>query len=142
TGARASLVRKVVGYLDTLARDARNDPALDLEIADAYRRAAGLEGHPFRQNLGQTPDALDHYRKAIEIYERYANRAEIRNRVIPALIGTLIEIGDIEVRTGNGEAAMARLQKASAIASEASARDAASVPPDSWVYLYFRLGDA
>jgi serine/threonine protein kinase len=142
TESRASLVHTVLNYLDTLARDTGSDPSLDLEIANAYRRVAGLEGHPFRMNLGQMPAALNHYRKALEIYERLANRSDTRKRVIPALIGANIEAGDIEARTGNAEAAMARLHKAMAIAAEASARDSSAVPPDSWIYLYFRLGDA
>lgn len=142
TESRASLVHTVLGYLDSLARDTGSDPTLDLEMAHAYRRVAGLEGHPFRQNLGQMPAALNHYRKALDIYERLADRPDFRNRVVPALIGANIEAGDIEARTGNAEGAMARLHKAVAIAAAASARDSAAVPPDSWIYLYFRLGDA
>jgi len=141
TTLRASLVQTVVGYLDSLAKDA-GDPALDLEIADAYRRVAGIEGHPFRRNLGQTDAALIHYGKALEIYERLAVRPATRKRAIPALIGSHLEAGDVELRTGKMEAATTRQQRAFALATEASRLDSAAVSPESWVSLYFRLGDA
>src|SRR5262249_32574014 len=42
TALRASTIQTVVRYLDSLAQDAGQDPALELEIADAYRQVAGL----------------------------------------------------------------------------------------------------
>ena len=55
TAARASMIQTVLRYLDGLAQDPGSDPAFELEIADAYREVASVEGHPFRQNLGRPP---------------------------------------------------------------------------------------
>jgi hypothetical protein len=61
TALQALTIRTVVKYLDTLARDGSPDPTLDLEIALAYERAGGLEGHTYRANIGRGEDGLSHY---------------------------------------------------------------------------------
>jgi eukaryotic-like serine/threonine-protein kinase len=142
TAARAAMIQTVIRYLDGLARETGSDPAFELEIADAYREVANVEAHPFRQNLGQTAAALGHYKKAIEIFERHTNRAETRSEAIAGLVGSNIEAGDVESRMGKPEAAKARLQKIVPIVMDASTRDAGAVLPDTWTYLYFRLGSA
>ncbi len=142
TAARAAMIQTVVKYLDGLARDPGSDPAFELEIADAYREVASVEGHPLRPNLGQVSAALGHYQKAIAIFEKHANLPEARTHALAGLVGANIEAGDIETRTGNAPAAKARLQKVLAIASQAAAEDSAAVTPATWVYLYFRLGGA
>jgi serine/threonine protein kinase len=142
TALRASTVQTVVRYLDSLALDAERDPSLEIEIADAYRRVASVEGHPFRQNLGKTRESLMHFEKALEIYDRLADRPEIRARAMEALIGANIEAGDVEARTGNHAAAEARIQKVAAVAEDVASRDKTLLSADTWIYVYFRLGDA
>jgi tetratricopeptide (TPR) repeat protein len=142
TAARASMIQTVLRYLDGLALDPGKDPAFDLEIADTYRAVAYVEGSPFQQNLGQTAAALSHYEKAIAIYSRWTNHPERKVHALGGVIGTNIEAGDIEARTGNAAAAKARLQRVAALASEAAARDSGALLPGTWVYLYFRLGGA
>jgi tetratricopeptide (TPR) repeat protein len=142
TALRVSMIQTVLQYLDGLAQDPGRDPAFELEIADAYREVASVEGNPMQQNVGQTAAALTHYQKAIAIYERHANRAETRARALEGIIETNIQAGDIEERNGNAGAAQIRLESVLAIASEASARDSRAVTPGTWVYMYFRLGSA
>src|SRR5262249_29556309 len=146
TALRASMIRTVVQYLDSLAQDPGRDPDFALEIADAYRSVAYVEGAQIRGNLGQTTAALDHYQKSIAIYASVywgsANRAETKAHALGGLIGANIEAGDIESRTGNAAAAAARLTRVAALASEATARDPTALYPGTWVYLYFRLGEA
>src|SRR5262249_36186862 len=129
-----------------LAQDPGRDPDFALEIADAYRSVAYVEGAPLRGNLGQTTAALDHYQKSIAIYSSVywgsANRAETKAHALGGLIGANIEAGDIESRTGNAAAAAGRLTRVAALASEATARDPTALYPGTWVYLYFRLGEA
>ena len=146
TAVRASMIQTVLRYLDGLARDPSRDPAFDLEIADAYREVAYVEGSPLQGNLGQRAAALDHYQKAIEIYQAVYSRSgisiETKAHAFSGVIGTNIEAGDIEEQTGSTAAAQARLQKVVALTSEAAVRDASAVHPGTWVYLYFRLGSA
>jgi len=142
TATRVSMTQTVVRYLDGLALEPGNDPEFKLEIADAYREVGSMEGHPSRQNLGQTSAALGHYQKALAIYEELPDRADIRAHVLGGLIGTNIEAGDIETRMGKAGAARERLRKVAAIAEGALARDQNAVALGTRVYLYFRLGDA
>src|SRR6185295_2658824 len=58
TALRAATMRAVLKYLDDLARDASQDPGLDLEIAKAYERVASVEGRTFSANLGRSSQAL------------------------------------------------------------------------------------
>jgi tetratricopeptide (TPR) repeat protein len=142
TSVRASMIQTVLPYLDKLTEDLGRDPAFELEIADAYRQVANVEGHPFRPNLGRTSDALAHYEKAISIYARLTDRPETRVAALAGVVETNIQAGDVEAREGNLPAAEARLQRVAAIATEAAARDSSNVLPDTWAYLNFRLSDA
>jgi tetratricopeptide (TPR) repeat protein len=144
TAARATLIQTVIRYLDGLAQDPGRDPLFQLEIANTYRSTADVEGSPFQPNLGRPAAALSHYQKALEIYERLvsvsADGSDVKRRALDGLVGVNIQAGDIEVRTANRDSAKARLQRAVSAASDASARDSNALSPDTWVWLYFRLG--
>jgi eukaryotic-like serine/threonine-protein kinase len=142
TAIRASMIQSILPYLDGLAEDPGRDPAFELEIAHAYQQVAGVEAHPYRQNLGQTAPALLHYEKAIAIYTRLIGRPTTRVAALGGLVSANIEAGDIETRLGNVAAASARLERVAALALEAARRDSAAVHPDTWAYLYFRLSTA
>ncbi len=142
TAARAFMIQTVLRYLDSLAQDPGSDPAFELEIAYAYREVAGVEGSPYRLNLGQTAAALDHYQKALDIYERLAKRAETKGAALSGLISANIEAGDVEKRIGNTAAAKARLQRVAALALGANPRENEALTPGTWAYLYFRLAGA
>ena len=70
TTAREMLARKVLQYLDQLAKDEVRDTSLQRELAVAYERLADVEGSPLVANLGNTESALDSYRKSIAIIDR------------------------------------------------------------------------
>jgi serine/threonine protein kinase/tetratricopeptide (TPR) repeat protein len=142
TSVRASMIQTVLPYLDKLSEDLGRDPAFELEIADAYRQVANVEGHPYRPNLGRTSDALAHYEKAISIYATLTDRPETRVAALAGVVETNVQAGDVEAREGNLAAADARLQRVAALAAEAAARDSSTVLPDTWAYLNFRLSDA
>jgi tetratricopeptide (TPR) repeat protein len=139
---RAATIRTVVKYLDTLAQDRSRDPTLDLEIALAYERAGGLEGHPFQSNLGRGSEALSHYRKALVIFERLANRPEVRVQAIRGLIDTHLNVSSMEALMGNPGSAAMHFEKASALASEMFASGSPEMPRSTQVNVYFRLADA
>jgi len=142
TALQALTIRTVVKYLDSLARDGSPDPALDLEIALAYERAGGLEGHTYRANLGRGEEGLSHYRKALRIYERLMDDQKFGSQAIRGSIETHLNAGQMESILGHSLAAATHLQKASEIADQAFARGTPDIPPSTLVNLYFRLGDA
>jgi eukaryotic-like serine/threonine-protein kinase len=70
TKARELLVRTSLNYLDSLASEEGNDPALRLELAEAYEKIGDIQGNPKARNLGQNEPALKSYGKAIDIARR------------------------------------------------------------------------
>ncbi|MBI1762243.1 MAG: protein kinase [Acidobacteria bacterium] len=69
TPARALLVQRSIEYLDSLAREAASDVALQRELATAYERIGDLQGNPYRANLGNGQGALQSYRQALALRE-------------------------------------------------------------------------
>ena len=67
TGARESLVRRALEYLDSLARESGEDPQLQGELAAAYEKVGDLQGMPRRANLGDFDGAVASYEKARQI---------------------------------------------------------------------------
>jgi non-specific serine/threonine protein kinase/serine/threonine-protein kinase len=72
TTAREMLAKKVLVYLDGLAKDQVGDAALQRDLATAYERLGDVEGGPTVSNLGHTDAALDAYGKALSIFDRLA----------------------------------------------------------------------
>jgi tetratricopeptide (TPR) repeat protein len=64
TEARRDLVAVALKYLDSLARDRADDPALERELGAAYLRIGRIQGDIGTQNLGNLPSALESYAKA------------------------------------------------------------------------------
>jgi non-specific serine/threonine protein kinase/serine/threonine-protein kinase len=106
TRAQEKLVKTALQYLDSLARESRDDPSLQRELAVAYQRVGDIEGRRGTQNLGNTSGALESYWKALRIREalaaafpadskarndlavmhtRIADLFEVRNDIVTAL---------------------------------------------------------
>ncbi len=69
TPARALVVKRALGYLDSLARESASDPSLQSELATAYERVGDIQGNPYSANLGNADGAIQSYRKALAIRE-------------------------------------------------------------------------
>jgi non-specific serine/threonine protein kinase/serine/threonine-protein kinase len=69
TPARALLVKRALEYLDSLAREAAGDVALQRELATAYLRLGDVQGKPFEPNLGDSAGAMASYRKSAAVGE-------------------------------------------------------------------------
>lgn len=90
---RAGVIATALEYLDSLARDAEGEPALQMELAAAYRRIGDVQGNPALSGLGQTQAGLASYEKAIAILNRLAHRADPDPNV-------LVDLGRLERATG------------------------------------------
>jgi len=86
TAARSLIAQTGTSYLDRLARDARGDSGLQLELAEGYLKIGDVEGNQFRPNLGDTSKAVESYRKALPIAESVAsgNRKDLHARRVLA----------------------------------------------------------
>jgi tetratricopeptide (TPR) repeat protein len=69
---RANVIATALEYLDSLAREAEGESALQLELAAAYKRIGDVQGNPARSGLGQMQAALSSYEKALGILNRLA----------------------------------------------------------------------
>ena len=68
--ARRLLVDNAVRYLDDLAREAGDEPALLAELAHAYERVGEMQGLPEWQSEGRSGDALASFERALELRQR------------------------------------------------------------------------
>ena len=73
TRARELLVKRVVQYLDMLAKDS-DDPSLRRELAVALEKQGEVEGSNRNANVGDAQASLASYERALRIYEILAAR--------------------------------------------------------------------
>lgn len=69
TKVRERLVRDALNYLDSLAAEAHDDPALQRELADAYDRVGDVRGGESSGSLGDITGARESFTKALTIRE-------------------------------------------------------------------------
>jgi serine/threonine protein kinase len=69
TAVRERLVKDGLVYLDSLAREAGEDPALQRELAAAYERLGDVRGQAFSASLGDIAGAMESYSKSLRIRE-------------------------------------------------------------------------
>jgi serine/threonine protein kinase len=69
TRVRERLVKDALNYLDSLATEARGDPALQRELAAAYERVGDVRGGESNGSLGDIAGAVESYAKALKIRE-------------------------------------------------------------------------
>jgi serine/threonine protein kinase/tetratricopeptide (TPR) repeat protein len=67
TPARKLLVDRALQYLDSLAQESGSDASLQRELAVAYEKVGRVQGGTAYGNLGDRPDAIKSFRKALAI---------------------------------------------------------------------------
>jgi eukaryotic-like serine/threonine-protein kinase len=72
--ARQVLVGTALKYLDSLASESRDDPALALEVAGAYRKIAEIKGDIYGSYVGETSSAKQSVERARAILESISAR--------------------------------------------------------------------
>lgn len=115
--ARQVLVSTALKYLDSLAGESRDDPALALEVAGAYRKLAEIKGDVYSSYVGETASAKQSVERARAILESIGARQPdsisiLREQRVLGLLNArlLTDAGD--------SAALAETEKAVAIAEK------------------------
>ena len=116
--ARRLLVDTAVRYLDDLAREAGDEPALLRELAAGYERIGEVQGMPEWPSEGRTGDALASFQRALELERR--SRAPSRafgttptgGAELSAEARLLTRIGSILAARGDTGAALVRHREA------------------------------
>jgi eukaryotic-like serine/threonine-protein kinase len=112
TPARKLIVRKALEYLDGLATEAAGDAALQGELAQAYLKVGDVQGNPYTPNLGDTPGALESYRKALAIAERLREGNPKSTAGQHLIARAQISIGQALTHQGEPAAAIENFRKA------------------------------
>ncbi|MBL8210213.1 MAG: hypothetical protein JNK87_05855, partial [Bryobacterales bacterium] len=76
TESQKLLVTRVVPILDKLRTQGGADPALQQDLAEAYRQLGDLQGNPYSQNLGDVEGGLKTLEKARALAVPAASRAD------------------------------------------------------------------
>lgn len=101
TAAREVLARKVLHYLDELARAEVRDVSLQLDLAAAYDRLGDILGGTKASNLGKTTAALESYRKALAILNRAGEDAPLDPVLLKGRARAYSKVSDVLALTGN-----------------------------------------
>lgn len=124
TSARKIILQRAQEYLDSLAADAKSDPALLRELSAAYIRIAGVLGNSLDANLGNSKLALQDYRKAAELREAVVAGLRADRTARRELAESYMALALAFQRTGQNNEAKASLDKANAILEPLAAADA------------------
>jgi eukaryotic-like serine/threonine-protein kinase len=95
TAARKLLVERSLEYLRTLENSSSNDPSLQWEIAEAYKRIGDAQGNTSQANLGDSAGALESYGHARKLIQRLLERDPGNSQAITTLVGTDRTAADI-----------------------------------------------
>ncbi|MEO8379933.1 MAG: serine/threonine-protein kinase [Acidobacteriota bacterium] len=115
TPARELIVKTAQEYLDNLAGDAKNDAALQMELAAAYEKVGDVLGNPSNPNLGRTDDALKSYEKSLQL-RLDASGAIDRPEEGRAVLQSHLKMADILIGAGRTDDSEAHTSTALALA--------------------------
>lgn len=117
TAVRALLVKRALEYLDSLAREATDDPSLQREVLIAYLKVGNVQGNPRNANLGDSLGAMESYHKALAIGEKLsAVSPDPATRHSLALI--FEKMADVEANNNHIQEAVYNARKSLAIFKE------------------------
>ena len=100
TPARELIVKTALEYLDNLAKDAKNDAALQMELAAAYEKVGDVLGNPSNPNLGRTDDAMKSYQKSLQLRLAASRGAIDRPEEGRAVLQSHLKMADILIGAG------------------------------------------
>lgn len=127
TAAREMLVRDATRYLDNLAKEAGENPALQRELALAYIKLGDVLGKAYAANVGDTAGALASYQKAAALLESAAKSEKADSGIKADLVKAYAALFEIYMRSSHPDKLVA-LEKALALQEELLAADPGNLP--------------
>lgn len=118
TEARQSLLTQSLKYLDSLASESNDDPALQSELATAYEKVGDLQGNPTNPNLIALADALASYEKANAMRRKLLERNPRDFEQRRLLAHNYRSLGDIRWQTNEPTEALKNSEAALSLYSE------------------------
>jgi non-specific serine/threonine protein kinase/serine/threonine-protein kinase len=138
TSARELLMRRAIEYLDRIASESGDDPALQRELASAYIRIGNVQGYAGGRNLGQLPAAIESFRKGLAIRERLARAAPSDRVAQGELARVRRNFGGLLATIGDGEAALEHFRASASLGERLVAGDPSDLAARAelgWSYL-------
>ncbi len=128
TAIRERLVKDGLAYLDSLAREASDDPDLQRELAAAYDRVGDVRGKAYSAaSLGDHSGAIESYTKALSIREALASANPDDLQIRRDLASSYRKVGMQMVETSKAAGGREFLRKSLAVQE----RLAAARPSDT-----------
>ena len=93
TAARALIIQRSLTYLDRISAASPGDSALQLELAEGYKRLGDVQGRPGDSNLGDRASAQASFQKAAALLREPARDPTVDRKRRRLLALTLIRIG-------------------------------------------------
>jgi eukaryotic-like serine/threonine-protein kinase len=112
---RGRVVATALEYLDSLAREAEGDEALQAELAGAYKRIGDVQGNPSLSGFGEIEASLVSYDKALGILHRLADRPDPDPKVLTDLGTFERNIGSVRLNAGDASGAVEHLRRSVAV---------------------------
>jgi serine/threonine protein kinase/tetratricopeptide (TPR) repeat protein len=141
TPTRRLIVSRALEYLDSLASEAADNPALQRDLATAYEKIGDIQGNQYVANLGDADGALTSYRKALAIREKLAKTADTLDARME-LGRTYRALGDILEQKGDVPDSMENYRRSKATFEELAAANPGNMSvQDELARAYETLGD-
>src|SRR5262249_716620 len=141
TPARQILVTNSLKYLDALAAESADDPALRRELATAYEKVADVQGAYRQSNVGDANGAIAGYRKALQIRQSLLRTQSSDLDLRRDLLRNYGKLGEVLSGAGDTPGAIASSHRALEIAEAlAAARGADTADQRNLGSVFVSLG--
>ena len=141
TAARKLLMSRALEYLDSLSQEASGDVVLQRELAAAYDRVGDVLGYDGAANLGEFPEALQSYKKALAIREASALANPADSQIQSDLLNEYFHLSFVLNSTGDYTEALDDLHKALPVAEKLAASHPDPRYQDWLAGLYWQIGN-
>lgn len=142
TEAREALVRSALEYLNSLAQEAGDDPALQRELAVAYLKIGDVQGNPTNANLGDTAGALASYQKGLAIAQALVAGRPRDDQSRRSLALIYEKLADLQGWTGDVAGAVESARKSLDLFKSLAEADTRNLAARQSVAIsYIKLGD-
>ena len=118
TKVRERLAKDALSYLDSLASDAHDDPALQRELAAAYERVGDVRGGDTNGNFNDVSGAAESYTKALRIREALVARSPGDVQARRDLARNHRELGASQLKTKEANSSLEHLRQAKNLYSD------------------------
>ena len=112
TPARELVVKRALQYLEKLSSIKGGDAGLQRELATAYERVASVQGGMYETHVGDTGGARQSLAHALAIRRELAASMPATRNDREALAQTELQLAQVEIVAGEGDAAEARSRRA------------------------------